>query len=64
MKMSVSYGSCYISVIGMEMTCPFCKVVVKSGESHECSPVEPKKLAAKPRKKSLLSGSQKPGTGE
>src|SRR5579872_6149368 len=36
MKATVKYGHCRISVIGMEMQCPLCKVLVKSGEIHEC----------------------------
>ena len=50
MKISMS-GSCQMAVIGMDMNCPLCKTLVKSGESHQCEIVPPKKLLAKPRKK-------------
>jgi hypothetical protein len=33
---SVSYGNCTISVLGMDMNCPLCKVLVKSGQRHQC----------------------------
>ncbi len=36
MKIRVSVGRCSIKVIGTEIQCPFCRTVVRSGQSHEC----------------------------
>jgi hypothetical protein len=36
-------GTCSLSVIGMDMNCPLCGTLVKSGESHSCSKGAPKK---------------------
>jgi hypothetical protein len=45
-KVRVS-GHCQMFVEGMNMTCPLCGVLVKSGETHECSKEEPKKKGAR-----------------
>lgn len=37
---SVSYGRCKIYVQGLDMNCPLCGVLVKSGERHTCSTLE------------------------
>jgi hypothetical protein len=53
MKAKVSYGHCSLYVFGMEMNCPMCGVLVKSGEQHSCSSerrqIDP--LAKKPKPK-------------
>jgi len=36
MKVKVSYGQCSMYVLGMDMNCPLCGVLVKSGENHKC----------------------------
>jgi hypothetical protein len=36
MKIKISYGSCSISVLGTDITCPLCGTVVKSGQRHKC----------------------------
>lgn len=46
-KINVSYGKCSMFVQGMEMNCPLCGVLVKSGDKHECEKTEPKKLKKK-----------------
>jgi hypothetical protein len=35
MKVKMS-GTCHIFVEGMEMNCPLCGSLVKSGETHDC----------------------------
>lgn len=36
MKTKVSYGKCHVQVVGIDMNCPMCGVLVKSGETHDC----------------------------
>jgi hypothetical protein len=36
MKITASYGHCTLFVQGLDMNCPLCKVLVRSGEHHEC----------------------------
>jgi hypothetical protein len=36
MKVNVNAGRCEIYVQGMDMKCPLCGVLVRSGEQHEC----------------------------
>lgn len=36
-KISISTAKCSMFVLGMEMRCPVCKAVVKSGQKHTCS---------------------------
>src|ERR1700735_2859510 len=40
MKAKVSYGTCKIAGLGMDFECPFCEVLVKSGERHKCHPLQ------------------------
>ena len=49
MATKINYGKCEIEVIGMDMNCPLCGTLVKSGETHACERGEPKKLRAKKR---------------
>jgi hypothetical protein len=35
-RMNLVNGSCSVFVQGMEMNCPLCRVLVRSGEHHEC----------------------------
>lgn len=35
-KVTVSYAQCSLTVQGMNMKCPLCGVLVKSGEQHAC----------------------------
>ena len=35
-KTNTNYGKCSMFVEGMDMNCPLCKTLVKSGERHEC----------------------------
>lgn len=38
MSVKVSYSSCKLFVSGMDMPCPLCGVLVRSGDDiHECS---------------------------
>jgi hypothetical protein len=46
-KTKVSYGACSVFVQGMDMNCPLCGVLVKSGETHKCETKQPKKLKGK-----------------
>ena len=48
MKTKVNYGKCEMFIEGLDMACPLCEVLVKSGEHHECSTEEQK--PAKPVK--------------
>lgn len=50
MKTTVSYGKCSLFVLGIEMNCPMCGVLVESGQHHECE----KKELPKPRKTKRL----------
>jgi len=36
MKTTFTYGRCSIFMVGMEMNCPMCGRLVKSGEHHTC----------------------------
>jgi hypothetical protein len=47
MKLKVKVGTCSMHVVEMEMKCPLCGVLVRSGESHACS------LPPKPTQKKL-----------
>jgi len=62
MKSNISYGMCSIKVSGMDMTCPFCLTLVKSGQHHQCSPAE---ITVKPirRKKTRRSPAPNDGKG-
>lgn len=44
-------GSCSMAVIGLDMNCPLCKTLVRSGEAHQCKIVPPKALPNKSRKR-------------
>lgn len=46
MKTKVHYENCTIRVESMEIVCPLCKVLVKSGEQHTCS--KPLEVRPKP----------------
>lgn len=37
---TVTYGECSIFVQGIEMNCPLCGVLVKSGTHHPCTKPE------------------------
>lgn len=50
MKAKVTYESCTISVLGMDLTCPLCGVEVKSGQSHQC---ESPRVAKEPKRKAV-----------
>jgi hypothetical protein len=41
-KVKVKWGTCSMFVEGMEMNCPLCGTLVKSGETHNCGTPEPK----------------------
>lgn len=47
MKTKITYNVCTISVVGMEITCPFCKTLVKSGQTHHCEGNKPKTRKAR-----------------
>lgn len=34
--MTINYGKCSMVVVGLDMNCPLCGVLVKSGGSHDC----------------------------
>ena len=53
-KSSVNYGKCSVFVLGMEMNCPMCGVLVKSGEQHQCSRPELKTLTPKKSRSEVL----------
>jgi hypothetical protein len=36
-KVNVSYETCSIQVLGIDMNCPLCGELVKSGSIHQCS---------------------------
>lgn len=36
-QVSVSYGRCEVFVQGLDINCPLCLALVKSGQRHECS---------------------------
>jgi hypothetical protein len=38
----VSYETCSLTVLGMDLTCPLCGVLVKSGSSHNCRKPKPR----------------------
>jgi hypothetical protein len=42
MSVKVSYELCSIKVRGMEIRCPLCHTVVRSGQSHRCERKKPK----------------------
>jgi hypothetical protein len=46
-KATLSYAMCSIVVQGIEMRCPLCGVLVKSGTSHACSKPEQPTIEAK-----------------
>ena len=52
----ISYGHCCVSVLGMDMNCPLCGTLVKSGERHECVREEPKPVKKIRKRKKLISG--------
>jgi len=39
-------GSCTLYVYGLDMNCPMCGTLVKSGENHACQKQEPKQIEA------------------
>jgi len=41
MKYSIGVGKCSIAVQGVDMQCPLCKVMVRSGQTHECEQLRP-----------------------
>ena len=43
MKKTVTYGRCEMFVEGLDMECPLCKKLVKSGERHECERTRPRR---------------------
>lgn len=45
-SMSITSAQCSVFLVGMEMRCPLCKVLVRSGEHHECR-IELRKPARK-----------------
>ena len=59
-KTTVSYSHCSLFVEGLEMNCPLCGVLVKSGERHQCQQPEPKIIEAKPKKKLRAGDRGKP----
>jgi hypothetical protein len=38
---TISYGKCAVWVEGMEMKCPLCGTLVRSGENHACKVEQP-----------------------
>ena len=49
-KVKMNWGKCTVAVVGVDMNCPLCGTLVKSGERHECEKREPqKKLTRKKR---------------
>lgn len=36
MKVKVEYAECTVQVIGFQMNCPLCGILVKDGEEHMC----------------------------
>lgn len=38
----VKWGTCSMFVHGMDMNCPLCGELVKSGETHKCETPQPK----------------------
>lgn len=59
MKTKLSYEACHIYVEGTEMNCPLCKVLVKSGETHNCN-----KPAAKQIRKAAGPAQAEKGSGK
>jgi hypothetical protein len=57
-NVKVSASHCSLFVQGMDMNCPLCGTLVKSGERHECSKPEP---AIPPKRRA--SGRRRKGTG-
>lgn len=57
-KVSVSYANCSLFVVGLDMNCPLCKVLVKSGDHHACTKpeIEPSKIR-KPKRRALAGKS-------
>jgi hypothetical protein len=51
MKVSVIAGSCEMYVYGLDMRCPLCKTLVRSGERHSCKPFNINLPAEKKRRK-------------
>lgn len=41
MKIAITVGKCHMFVLGMDLVCPLCKVLVRSGTQHECQIQEP-----------------------
>jgi len=56
MKAKVSYEDCSLYVLGMDMNCPLCRVLVKSGEHHMCSRPEIEAPKVKPTQKRKQKG--------
>jgi hypothetical protein len=42
-------GQCTVVVEGMDMACPLCSTLVRSGEQHFCKTEEPPKVSRAPR---------------
>jgi hypothetical protein len=42
-------AECYVQVEGMDMRCPLCATLVRSGEQHSCKTEEPPKVSRAPR---------------
>jgi hypothetical protein len=45
MKAKLSYATCSLFVVGLEMDCPLCGLLVKSGQRHTCEKPDPDKPA-------------------
>lgn len=41
--MTITYDNCSLYVLGMDLKCPLCGSLVKSGETHRCSSKPTKK---------------------
>lgn len=55
-KVSISYANCSVAVLGIDMHCPLCKTLVKSGERHQCSKPE---IEAPKKRRKLSEGKEK-----
>lgn len=52
-KINISVAHCQMYVEGMDMNCPLCGALVRSGENHECGGAKKELPAVRvPKKKS------------
>jgi hypothetical protein len=49
-------GECFVYVEGMNMNCPLCGVIVRSGERHSCKSLESEAQHQKKLRKQIRKG--------